>query len=98
MKNIIDFITENNSDEIKGSSFKEKVKYSKKDFDKWVELWRDDKLSKEIMISPYSKDTELVLIYLINHSQKQVQHIASYNVKDEILMTDDIKLFGNEKS
>ncbi len=98
MKNIIDFITENNSDEIKGSSFKEKVKYSKKDFDKWVELWRDDKLSKEIMISPYSKDTELVLIYLVNHSQKQVQHIASYNVKDEILMTDDIKLFGNEKS
>lgn len=98
MKNIKDFITENNSGEIKGSSFKEKVKYSKKDFDKWVELWRDGKLSKEVMISPYSKDTELVLIYWVNHSQKQVQHIASYNVKDEILMTDDINLFGNEKS
>lgn len=98
MKNIKDFITEKYTGEREGSSFKETVKYSKKDFDKWVELWRDDKLSKEVMISPYSKDTELVLIYWINHSQKQVQHIASYNVKDEILMTDDIKLFGNEKS
>jgi hypothetical protein len=93
MKNINDFIIEKYAGEREGSSFKDKVKYSKKDFDKWVELWRDDKLSKEVMISPYGKDTELVLIYLINNSQKQVQHIASYNVKDEILMTDDIKLF-----
>lgn len=59
MKNIKDFITEKYTGELEGSSFKDKVKYSKKDFDKWVELWRDDKLSKEVMISPYSKDTEL---------------------------------------
>lgn len=95
MKSITDFITEKYAGEREGSSFKEKVKYSKKDFDKWVDLWRDDKLSKEIMISPYGKDTKLVLIYWVNHSAKQVQHIASYDIKNEILMTDDIKLFGN---
>lgn len=95
MKKITDFITEKYAGEREGSSFKEKVKYSKKDFDKWVELWRDDKLSKQVMISPYGKDTKLVLIYWINQSTKQVQHIASYDIKNEILMTDDIKLFGN---
>ena len=94
MRNLNDFINENNnSGEIKGSAFTEKIKYSKKDFEKWIELWKDGKLSKEVMISPYNKDTKLVLIYWINDEQKQIQHIASYNVKDEILMTDDIKLF-----
>ncbi len=94
MRNLNDFINENNnSGEIKGSAFAEKIKYSKKDFEKWIELWKDGKLSKEVMISPYNKDTKLVLIYWINDDQKQIQHIASYNVKDEILMTDDIKLF-----
>lgn len=102
MKNINNFIAEKHTGELKGSSFKYNVKYSKKDFDKWVELWKDGKLYKKVMITPYGKeithgkDAEFVLIYWIN--QKQIEHIGSYNIKDEILMTDDIKLFGNEKS
>lgn len=96
MKNIDNFITEKYAGEQKGSSFKYNVKYSKKDFDKWVELWKNDKLYKKVMITPYGKDAEFILIYLIN--QNQIEHIGSYNAKDEILMTDDIKLFGNEKS
>lgn len=95
MKNLDKYISEKYNGEREGSSFKEKVKYSKKDFDKWVELWRDDKLSKEVMISPYGKDTKLVLIYWVNHLQKQIQHIASYDIENETLMTDDIKLFKN---
>ena len=98
MKDINNFITEKYADEQEESSFKDKIKYSKKDFNEWIELWKDDKLSKEVMISPYGKDTEIVQIYWVNHSQKQIQHIASYNVKDEILMTNDIKLFENEKN
>ena len=98
MKNINDFITEKYADEQEGRSFKDKVKYPKKAFDKWMELWKDDKLSNEFMISPYNKDTEIVKIYWVNHSEKQVQHIASYNVKDEMLMADDIKkLFKNKE-
>lgn len=102
MKNINNFITENYEGELKGGSFKYNVKYSKKDFDKWVELWKNDKLYKKVMITPYGKDVldgkeaEFFLIYLLG--QKRIEHIGSYNVKDEILMTDDIKLFGNEKS
>lgn len=98
MKNINNFIAEKHTGELKGSSFKYNVKYSKKDFDKWVELWKDDKLYKKVMITPYgyNQETEFVFIYWIN--QKRIEHIGSYNTKDEILMTDDIKLFGNEKS
>ena len=102
MKNINNFITEKSAGEPKGSSFKYNVKYSKKDFDKWVELWKNNKLYKKVMINPYGKDViyggdpEFFLIYLLG--QKRIEHIGSYNVKDEILMTDDIKLFGNEKS
>jgi hypothetical protein len=95
MKCLDKYISEKYAGEREGSSFKDKVKYSKKDFDKWVELWRDDKLSKEVMISPYGKDTKFVLIYWVNHSQKQIQHIASYDIENETLMTDDIKLFEN---
>ena len=90
MKNINNFITEKHTGDLKGSSFKYNVKYSKKDFDKWVELWKDDKLYKKVMITPYGKDAlygkdaEFVLIYWIN--QKQIEHIG-YQLFEQINLT-----------
>ena len=65
-----------------GSSFKTKVKFSAKDFEAW-------KKEADKNIDVEKIDDTLYLIYIGN------KHIGSYNIKKQILMTDDVSLFGN---
>lgn len=65
-----------------GSSFKEKVRYKKSDFEQWRKA-ADKKFEVENL------GDNLLGVYLNN------VHIATYNIKTQILMCDDTKLFGN---
>lgn len=65
-----------------GSSFKEEVKYKKSDFEQWCKT-----AGKKFDVEDLGDD--LRGIYLNG------KHIATYNVKSQILMCDDTKLFGN---
>lgn len=65
-----------------GSAFKEEVKYKKSDFEQWRKT-----AGKKFDVEDLGDD--LRGIYLNG------KHIATYNVKSQILMCDYTKLFGN---
>ena len=65
-----------------GSSFKEVVRYKKSDFEQWCKA-----TGKKFDVEDLGDN--LKGIYLNG------KHIATYNVKSQILMCDDTKLFGN---
>lgn len=88
MKNLITYINESNKND---SSFSEEVKYSKADWEKWKKETNED-----VFIGNYESEPNLELVYMPNHKDKTMNHIATYNKSSEILFCDDIKLFGNE--
>ena len=88
MKNLITYINESNKND---SSFSEEVKYSKVDWEKWKKETNED-----VFIGNYESEPNLELVYMPNHKDKTMNHIATYNKSSEILFCDDIKLFGNE--
>lgn len=88
MKNLITYINESNKND---SSFSEEVKYSKADWEKWKKETNED-----VFIGNYENEPNLELVYMPNHKDKTMNHIATYNKSSEILFCDDIKLFGNE--
>ena len=65
-----------------GSSFKEEVRYKKSDFEQWRKV-----AGKQFDVEDLGDN--LLGVYLNN------VHIATYNIKTQILMCDDTKLFGN---
>ncbi|WP_296864593.1 hypothetical protein [uncultured Methanobrevibacter sp.] len=75
------FVNEN----LRDSSFKETVKYTKSDFENWK---KEIKNNKDIVIDHNSVE-KIWLIYIND------KHVGTYNEKTQILMCDDIKLFGN---
>ena len=89
MKDLINFINEQNN--MNGPSFKEEVKYTKSDWDKWKKNRPD-----EIYVGTDNDYKGLEVVYVVNHKTKTVDHIASYDPKKQILFCDDIKLFGHE--
>lgn len=89
MKDIVSKINEYKED---NGSFGYEVKYSKSDWEKWKKETKED-----IFIGNYDDNPNLELIYIPNHKDKTMKHIATYNKKTEILWCDDIKLFGNEE-
>lgn len=93
MKNIVEKIYESgNAGHVKnGSSFSEEVKYSKSDWEKWKE-----ETKKDILVGNYESEPTLELVYIPNHKNKTMEHIATYNKSAEILFCDDIKIFGHE--
>ena len=92
MKTLNEFINE----EQLGSAFKDKVKYSKDDWEKWLQLIKKEEYGKDLLLGNYEDNPELTLVYKTNDKEKMMDHIASYDTKKEILYTDDINLFGNE--
>lgn len=95
MKSLIDRISESSKfDYKKGSSFTEKVKYSKEDWNKWLDYFYNGMSDKHIMLGN-DPDSGMILVYIKNG--EKLNHIASYNPKTTVLYTDDIKLFGHEK-
>ena len=94
MKDIISKINESgNAGHVKnGSSFSEQVKYSKSDWEKWKNETKED-----VLIGNYESEPNLELVYIPNHKDKIMNHIATYNKQAQILFCDDIKLFGHEK-
>lgn len=95
MRNIKQFINEMN-DGI-AYSFKEKVKYSNADWDKWIKMWKDNKFGNDILVGELNDEPNLELVYKQDHKEKVIRHIATYNTKTQVLCCDDIKLFGHEK-
>lgn len=65
-----------------GSSFKEEVRYNKSDFEQWCKV-AGERFDVEDL------GDNLRGVYLNG------VHIATYNIKTQILMCDDTKLFGN---
>ena len=92
MKSLIDKISESgNAGHVKnGSSFSEEVKYSKSDWEKWKKETKED-----VLIGNYESEPNLELVYIPNHKEKTMDHIATYNKTAQILFCDDIKLFGH---
>ncbi len=86
MKDLISFINEQ-----QGSSFKEEVKYTKSDWEKWKKNRPD-----EIYVGTDNDYKGLEVVYVVNHKTKTVDHIASYDPNKQILFCDDTKLFGHE--
>lgn len=82
--------------DVNDPSFKNRVKYSKPDWDEWVKMWKENEFGKDILIGNYDNSKDIFLIYKLNHNQKIVDHIGTYNKDTEELYCDDIKLFGNE--
>ena len=74
-----------------GSSFEHEVKYSKADWEKWKKETKED-----VLVGNYESEPTLELVYIPNHKNKTMEHIATYNKKTEQLFCDDIKLFGHE--
>ena len=66
----------------KGSSFKEEVKFSSKDFEAWKKEAGNKVELDEI-------DNDNVCIYVGK------KHIGTYNKKTQVLVTEDPSLFGN---
>lgn len=91
MKNLNQYINEQSE-----SQFKEKVKYTSFDWDKWLKLIDKEEWGKDLMIGNYESQPDLTLVYKADHMKKTMEHIATYDTKRQILMTDDIHLFGNE--
>lgn len=79
-----------------GSSFENEVKYSKSDWEKWLKLVDKEEYGKDLMIGNYESQPELTLVYRANHDKKMMDHIATYDIKKEVLWCDDINIFGNE--
>lgn len=92
MKDIQSFIYESgNAGHVKnGSSFSDEVKYSKSDWEKWKKETKED-----VLIGNYESEPNLELVYIPNHKEKTMDHIATYNKTAQILFCDDIKLFGH---
>jgi len=78
--------------ESSGKAFKEQVKYSKSDWEKWKKETKED-----VMVGNYDAEPEIELVYIPNHKERTMQHIGTYNKKKQILYCDDIKLFGHEE-
>jgi len=78
--------------EASGSSFSDQVKYSKTDWEKWKNESKED-----VFIGNYENEPDLELVYVPNHKDKMMDHIATYNKKTGILFCNDIKLFGHEE-
>ena len=76
--------------EASGSSFSDQVKYSKTDWEKWKNESKED-----VFIGNYENEPDLELVYVPNHKDKMMDHIATYNKKTGILFCNDIKLFGH---
>ena len=89
MKDIVTKINEYKEDR---GSFEYEVKYSKSDWEKWKKETKED-----ILIGNYDDNPNLELVYIPNHKEKTMKHIATYNIKTSILWCDDIKLFGHEE-
>ena len=89
MRQIVEYINHTHN-ESKGSKFKEQIKYSKSDWDKWK------KEAKEVFIGNYDEDPDLELAYIPNHKDRIMDHIGTYNKKTKVLFCDDIELFGHE--
>ena len=83
---LVSFINEH-----QGSLFKEEVKYTKADWEKWKKTRPD-----EIYVGTDDDYKDLELVYIVNHNTRTVDHIASYNPKTQVLFCDDIKMFGHE--
>lgn len=69
------------NESFQGSAFSHEVKFSKSDFEKWKNFV-DDKI--EVMV-----DGDINLIYIGN------KHVGTYNIKKQVLMTDNIEMFGH---
>ena len=95
MRQIIDYINEvtrnENIQETSGNTFKEQVKYSKSDWEKYKKT-----CEKDVWFGNYENNPDLELVYIPNHKDKIMDHIATYNKKKEVLWCDDIKIFGHE--
>lgn len=76
MKSLVDYIKES-----KGSSFKNEVKFSSKDYEAWKK-----EAGKKIEIEELDN---LNVIYVGN------KHIGTYDTKKQTLATDQIELFGH---
>lgn len=87
MKDIVSKINEYKEDH---GSFEHEVKYSKFDWEKWKKETKED-----VLIGNYESEPNLELVYIPNHKEKTMNHIATYNTKTGILFCDDIKLFGH---
>ena len=88
MKNITKFIQES----IKihaGNAFKEKVTFTAADFDKW----KSSTPSENFEVYD-DKTNGIALIY---KSASPMMHVATYKYDDQMLMCDDLKIFGIEK-
>ena len=96
MKTLNRYINETKSQLGGGSKFENEVKYSKSDWEKWLQLIKKEEYGKDLLIGNYEDNPELTLVYKTNDKEKMMDHIASYDTKKEILYTDDINLFGNE--
>ena len=79
MKTLVDTLYESM---FSGSSFNEEVRYKKSDWDAWKKHAPKDFEITEL-------DKNLFGIYLND------KHIGTYDLKHEILMCNDTKLFGN---
>ena len=89
MKDIVSKINEYKEDR---GSFGYEVKYSKSDWEKWKKETKED-----VFIGNYENEPDLELVYIPNHKDKMMDHIATYNKKTGVLFCNDIKLFGHEK-
>lgn len=69
------------NESFQGSAFSHEVKFSKMDFEKWKKFVGD---KAEVMV-----DGDINLIYIGN------KHVGTYNIKKQVLMTDNIEMFGH---
>jgi hypothetical protein len=92
MKQINEYISNKDG----GSKFENEVKYSLKDWEKWLKLVEKEDFGKDLYIGNYDDDPDITLVFRTNDKDKHMDHIATYNHKKSILYCDDINLFGNE--
>jgi len=69
--------------------FKNKIKFS---ISNW-ESWKND-TKEDIMIGNFDSMPNIELVYIPNHINKTVDHIATYNKKEQTLYFDNVDLLN----
>lgn len=77
--------------EQQGSRFKEEVRYTTSDWEKWKKNRPDD-----VYVSYMKDEPGLELVYIPDGKNKTMRHIATYHTTRQVLFCDDITLFGHE--
>lgn len=72
-----------------GSQFKNEIKYSITSWDEWKQ-----NRAENVYVGGYDNEPDIEVVYVVNDENKTLEHIATYNKKEQVLFCDDVDMFN----